>query len=97
MTERARPRIVSRRALFTGRRTPYTTRGIARKRCVRCGARAVSQWSTCANGNRWLPLCRECDVAVNELVLRYLNVPNWPALIKAYERRVARDFPNMGD
>jgi hypothetical protein len=88
---------MNRRALFTGRRKPYTLIGIRRKRCVRCGASARFQWSACANGNRWVPLCLECDVAVNAIVLDFLKLPNAGELLKQYDANARRDFPNMGD
>jgi NAD-dependent SIR2 family protein deacetylase len=42
--------------------------------CVRCGANSQCQWAICANEGRYLPLCLECDVALNRLILTFLNV-----------------------
>jgi hypothetical protein len=58
-----------------GRREPYTSAGIARLPCVRCGKRAMFQWNACADGNLWRPLCGRCDVAVNRMVLRWMRDP----------------------
>lgn len=58
-----------------GRREPYTERGIRQCRCTRCGERASFQWSACADGNLWRPLCLECDIALNRLVLEWMGDP----------------------
>ncbi|MBA3890552.1 MAG: hypothetical protein H0X64_08470 [Gemmatimonadaceae bacterium] len=71
---------------FFGRRTPYTTIGISRVPCVRCGEASVHQWQACANGRRYVALCLACDIAVNELVLRFLKVPGWRQLMRWYRR-----------
>ena len=73
-----------------GRKKPYTARGIVRLPCARCGTRpALFQWNCCANANRWMPLCADCDVDLNRRTLEWLMgkqaaVP----YIKAYKARV---------
>lgn len=54
------------------RRTPYTEVGICRVKCavVGCDNRAAHQWQICADGNRWRPICKAHDVAINEAVMR---------------------------
>ena len=53
------------------RTKPYTATGIRRAKCVRCKAPAFHDFRICAMGpdNRW-PVCRICDVVINELVVR---------------------------
>ncbi len=58
-----------------GRKKPYTEIGLRRLKCCRCEEKADSQWNCCANGNRWLPLCAQCDVLLNRLVMEYFNFP----------------------
>jgi len=58
---------------YVGRKTPYTQIGIRRLPCARCGATSTSQWQVCANGNRYLGICRACDVALNEVVLTFFR------------------------
>lgn len=71
-----------------GRTRPYTKRGIARLACIRCGRRAHHQWSLpCAAGNRWVPVCVPCDVALNGLAMRFMRVPGWRRLMRAYAKR----------
>lgn len=72
---------------FAGRKRPYTIAEIAQKRCVACGHQARYQWQCCANGNRWLPLCRQCDVALNEAALAIMRVPGRAKMLAAYRRR----------
>ena len=68
---------------------PYSERGIRRVDCVRgCGRKAATQWQACANGNRWLPMCWPCDVALNDLALRFFKFPNRVALMTQYRRKV---------
>lgn len=56
-----------------GRKEPYSEAGIKRLPCFRCGGPAVHQWSACADGNLWRPLCVPCDVELNEMVLRWMG------------------------
>jgi hypothetical protein len=67
-----------------GRRKPYTEAGIRRIPCSRCGKPAVHQWQVCANGNRYLGCCAECDVEMNRLALEFMRVPNADELLKRY-------------
>ena len=57
----------------------------------RCGKPARFQWSACANGNRYVPVCTECDIGINRLVLDFMRLPNADALLAAYaaEKRAA--------
>lgn len=68
-----------------GRAEPYTEQGIKRLGCVRCGAKARFQWNACADGNLWRPLCLGCDVALNRLVLAWMNDPDARAKADAYQ------------
>ena len=73
-------------SLFQGRLKPYTERGIARIPCSRCGAASDRQWQVCANGNRYLGVCRRCDVEVNRLVLDFFRVPEREKLLERYRQ-----------
>lgn len=74
--------------LYVGKKTPYTKIGIRRAKCF-CGNRAAFQWSTCANGHRYIPVCKECDLRLNRLILDFLNHPYTDTLMVRYERSVA--------
>ena len=67
---------------------PYTTIGIRRLRCFRCGRRAKHQWRTCADGC-WRPICERCDIALNSLVLRFMRDPEREQKMKKYRERIA--------
>jgi hypothetical protein len=67
-----------------GRRQPYTETGIKRLPCARCGAPATQQWSACADNNLYRPICTECDIALNELVLEFMRDPEVKEKIKRY-------------
>jgi len=56
------------------RKKPYTEIGIKRKRCYRCGRVAGTQWQICSDGNVYRPLCIECDIELNDMVLRWMGV-----------------------
>jgi len=66
------------------RREPYTEAGVRRLLCVRCGAQAAFQWQICSDGNNYRPLCAGCDVALNRLVLEWMQHPNAEALAEKY-------------
>lgn len=72
------------------RRIPYTEKGISRAKCSHCGEPAAHQWSlnACADGNRklWYPLCIDCDIALNELSLRFMNDPDVDEKMRVYKK-----------
>ncbi len=68
-----------------GRTKPYTDINVRRLPCVRCGELASQQWLTRADGF-WRPICTKCDIALNELVLKFMSDPDWKSKIKHYRR-----------
>ena len=66
------------------RKKPYTAIGIRRLKCFRCGKQAVHQWQICSDNNVYRPLCLECDIALNELVLKWMGFTDWEGKIKRY-------------
>lgn len=56
---------------MTGRKKPYTDRGLRRLRCARCHEPAMHQWRACADG-KWRPICRACDILLNRIALMFL-------------------------
>lgn len=74
--------------LFSGRRKPYTQIGIGRVPCVRCGRPSTQQWQICANGNRYLGICTDCDIKLNALALRFMNVKNRRTLLRRYRAKL---------
>lgn len=72
---------------YVGRKRPYTVGEIVKRQCITCGAQAKYQWQCCANGNRWLPVCRACDIALNEAALAVMRVPGRAVLLARYRRR----------
>jgi hypothetical protein len=69
---------------FTGRKKPYTQIGIRRLKCQRCGGKPEHQWNCCANDNRWVPVCRRCDIELNRLALDFFKIKGRKSLMKAY-------------
>lgn len=78
-----------------GRKKPFTSLGIARLPCVRCGAKALHQWQICADGNIYRPLCLDCDIALNLLVLKWSGDPDAATKIKAYEASERRKLGQL--
>lgn len=70
---------------YTGRRKPYTQIGISRVPCSRCGKPSYHQWQICANGNRNVGICLDCDVLLNKRVLKFMRIPNAEQLMLEYE------------
>jgi hypothetical protein len=69
------------------RTKPYTVIGIKRKKCVRCGKQALHQWNICSLGKGYWPICLECDIELNLVVLKWFDWPNKKELIKRYKER----------
>lgn len=73
------------------RKKPYTVIGIRRMACFRCGHKpSYATWNICADGNRARPVCRGCDCALNEMVLR------WAGFKAADVRRMMQDYRKRG-
>jgi hypothetical protein len=70
-----------------GRRRPYTDAGVRRLKCVRCPRRAHATWQICSDGNLHRPLCVECDIELNRMVLAWVKHPLAKQLGDAYEAR----------
>ena len=56
------------------RREPYTEIGIKRVPCYRCGKPSVRQWQICSLNNEYKGLCRECDIKLNQIVLKFMKI-----------------------
>ena len=68
------------------RREPYTEIGVRRLGCIRCGKAARFRWNICSDGNRFRPLCLDCDVDLNRMVLEWMRHPEAQDLADRYER-----------
>lgn len=73
------------------RKIPYTERGIKRKKCIRCENQAIHQWQICADGNNYRPICIQCDIELNKLVLDFMKHPKKEELSKDYEELKLND------
>ena len=69
---------------WPGRRTPYTSRGIRRVPCARCGKPSLHQWQICATGNRWMGVCEECDLDLNRMTLEFFRIHDAERLLAEY-------------
>ncbi len=67
-----------------GRKTPYTSIGVRRLPCARCGQRASRQWNACADG-LYRPICDSCDLALNHLVLTFMRDPETARKLAVYK------------
>jgi hypothetical protein len=76
-----------------GRKQPYTAIGIKRCECIRCGKPAHAAWQICADGRLYRPLCVECDIALNEMVLKWAGFSDWEEKIKAYRETLKGGNP----
>ncbi len=57
------------------RTKPYTETGIKRVPCTKCGKPSSQQWQICSLFNAYKGLCIECDVKLNDLVLKFMGIP----------------------
>lgn len=74
------------------RKKPYTTIGIKRLKCFRCGKQAETQWTICSDGNQHRPLCRHCDIELNEMVLKFMGFPNWEEMMEDYKKKLLKSL-----
>lgn len=72
-----------------GRKRPYSQAEIGKVRC-RCGKPGAYQWNCCAIENRWVPVCKDCDIGLNEIVLAFFRVPDRDKIVARYRRKVGR-------
>lgn len=56
--------------------------------CVRCGQPSQCQWSVCANNGQYVPMCIDCDIALNHLVLTFLNFDDPDTLVNEYTAKL---------
>ena len=70
------------------RKKPYTVIGIKRLKCIRCGAKAHFQWQICADHNQYRPICKQCDIELNELVLEFMGFENRKEMMEEYKKRI---------
>jgi len=68
------------------RKKPYTEIGIRRLKCFRCGKPACYQWQICSDNNIYRPICVECDIALNEMVLKWMGFTDWKQKIDKYKK-----------
>lgn len=71
-----------------GRDKPYTRAEIRKVKC-QCGKLSRYQWNCCALDNRWVALCKDCDLAMNEMVLAFFRVKGRAKLMDKYRKRVS--------
>ena len=71
------------------RRKPYTTIGIRRVPCAKCGKPSVHQWQVCAMGNQWFGVCQDCDIELNRLAVEFMRIQDGKAVMARYARKAA--------
>jgi hypothetical protein len=78
------------------RRKPYTATGLRRVPCFRCNLKgifrpSVSQWQICSLNNEYKGVCRECDIKLNQIVLKFMKIPAKEiyCLIEKYKERLS--------
>ena len=59
-----------------------------RLRCCRCGKKATQAWQVCADKNRLRAVCDECDVKLNNMVLKFMGFQNRKRKMKRYRKRL---------
>ena len=67
-----------------GRKSPYTSDGIKKLPCFRCGSPSTQQWKICSDGGFYRPICTGCDTLLNKLVLWFMRDPDWAAKLDKY-------------
>jgi hypothetical protein len=78
------------------RRRPYTVIGIRRLKCARkgCPNRAAATWQVCADGRIYRPVCPDCSVELDHLVLALLGGPRGRRRRKPYKALLHNRTPS---
>jgi hypothetical protein len=71
-----------------GRKRPYTEIGISRLPCVRCGAKSRFQWQICSDDRLYRPVCTNCDLELNRMVLEWAGFPDWEEKYRRYAEEI---------
>lgn len=70
------------------RTQPYSATGIRRVPCARCGKPSYASWNVCADKIRgrkqFRGICKECDIGLNRLAMRYMFGKTREADIASY-------------
>ena len=69
-----------------GRHRPYTAIGVRRLPCFRCGERSHATWQICSDANLYRPVCLECDIELNRLVLKFFGFEDFQRMGDDYEQ-----------
>ena len=57
------------------------------KKCFKHkGRKAVDDWVFCSDG-KWRGVCKECDIELNKMALRFAYPTDWKPRLKAYIER----------
>jgi hypothetical protein len=72
----------------TKRTKPYLAETIHRQPCIRCGKPSVFQWQICSDTRYYRPICIECDMALNAMLLVWFNHPDPKGAMEAYKRKL---------
>jgi len=75
------------------RKKPYTEIGISRMKCFRCGAKASQQWQICSDGNQYRPICVDCDIMLNEMVIKFMGLPD--KIWQDYQEKMYAEYPSQ--
>lgn len=70
------------------RRKPYTEIGISRLKCFRCGGKPSQQWNICSDNNVYRPICLDCDILLNEVVLKWMGFKDHQKKMKVYKNKM---------
>lgn len=56
-------------------------------KCYRCNAEAEHTWNICSDGNKKRYVCTECDIKLNELVLKFMGFRQWRSKLERYTKK----------
>lgn len=69
------------------RKTPYTEIGIKRLKCFRndCNNKAMYQLQIRADNNVYRPICLDCYIEINKIVLDFMGFDNQVEMMNKYK------------
>ena len=71
----------------------YSDSMLKKTKCCVDGCTNMSryQWSICACGGKWMPMCSDHDLEINQMVLEWSQIKGWKGKLQKYRSRVRQE------
>lgn len=60
-------------------------------KCARCGKKGYASWQVCADDRVYRVMCMDCDIELNEMVLKWVGDPQADEKMKKYREKMEKE------